>query len=143
MRLFFACVPRCCWRWWFEGSGGCPPTGSSSGATAAAGEEVWPPPLPGLGRQGYVSDAEEEEEDEPQSKAEADKWKDEEPERHPLIERTLDYLLDHACIPQGLALFKSLCRHYWEINPQATASYINAYREMWDSEDQNDPEAKP
>ena len=60
-----------------------------------------------------------------------------------LIERTLDYLLDHACIPQGLALFKSLCRHYWEINPQATASYINAYREMWDSEDQHDPEAKP
>ena len=60
-----------------------------------------------------------------------------------LIERTLDHLLDHACIPQGLALFKSLCRHYWEINPQASASYINAYREMWDSEDQNHPEAKP
>jgi hypothetical protein len=26
-----------------------------------------------------------------------------------LIEHTLDHLLDHACIPQGLALFKSLC----------------------------------
>lgn len=72
-----------------------------------------------------------------------------------LIEQTLDHLLDHACIPQGLALFKSLCRYYWELNPQATASYINAYREMWDSEDQetleadlagnlpHDPEAKP
>ena len=68
-----------------------------------------------------------------------------------LIERTLDHLLDHACIPQGLTLFKSLCRHYWEINPQATASYINAYREMWDSDERetheteqlpNDPEAK-
>jgi hypothetical protein len=68
-----------------------------------------------------------------------------------LIERTLDHLLDHACIPQGLAHFKSLCRHYWEINPQATASYINAYREMWDSDDRetqeteqlpNDPVAK-
>jgi hypothetical protein len=57
-----------------------------------------------------------------------------------LIERTLDHLLDHACIPQGLALFKSLCRHYWEINPQATASYINAYREMWDSDDQETKE---
>ncbi len=52
-----------------------------------------------------------------------------------LIEHTLDHLLDHACIPEGLALFKSLCRHYWGINPHATASYINAYREMWDSDD--------
>jgi hypothetical protein len=72
-----------------------------------------------------------------------------------LIEHTLDHLLDHACIPKGLALFKSLCRHYWELNPQATASYIKAYREMWDSEDQetlepnladdlpHDQEAKP
>ena len=72
-----------------------------------------------------------------------------------LIEQTLDHLLDHACIPQGLALFKSLCRYYWNLNPQATASYINAYREMWDSEDQEtqeidlagdfpyNPEAKP
>ena len=51
-----------------------------------------------------------------------------------LIEHTLDHLLDHACIPQGLACFKSLCRYYWQINPQATANYIFAYREMWDSE---------
>jgi hypothetical protein len=50
-----------------------------------------------------------------------------------LIEHTLDHLLDHACIPEGLGLFKSLCRHYWPINPHATASYIHAYREMWDS----------
>lgn len=52
-----------------------------------------------------------------------------------VIEHTLDHLLDHACIPQGLALFKSLCRHYWVINPHSTAGYINAYREMWDSDD--------
>lgn len=52
-----------------------------------------------------------------------------------LIERTLDHLLDHACVPEGLALFKSVCRHYWKLNPQSTASYINAYREMWDSND--------
>ena len=56
-----------------------------------------------------------------------------------LIEHTLDHLLDHACIPQGLVIFKSLCRYYWEINPRATASYISGYREMWDS---NDPETK-
>jgi len=59
-----------------------------------------------------------------------------------LIEHTLDHLLDHACIPQGLAIFKSLCRHYWEINPHATASYISAYREMWDSNDQKTKEAE-
>ena len=59
-----------------------------------------------------------------------------------LIEQTLDHLLDHACIPQGLALFKSLCRRYWEINPLATASYINAYREMWDSDDKSETEVE-
>ena len=58
-----------------------------------------------------------------------------------LIEHTLDTLLNHSCIPQGLALFKSLCRHYWQLNPEATASYINAYREMWDSEDKTEAEA--
>lgn len=51
------------------------------------------------------------------------------------IEHILDHLLDVACLPDGLTAFKSLCRHYWEINPQATASYIHAYREMWDSDD--------
>jgi len=49
------------------------------------------------------------------------------------IERLLDRLLDCACIPDGLALFRSLCRYYFSINPVATADYIKAYREMWDS----------
>ncbi|MBX3421536.1 MAG: hypothetical protein KF752_08270 [Pirellulaceae bacterium] len=53
-----------------------------------------------------------------------------------LIEHTLDQLLDHACIPNGLVLFKTLCRYYWPIDPQATASYVYAYREMWDSDDE-------
>lgn len=52
------------------------------------------------------------------------------------IEHTLDQLLDHACLPEGLALFKTLCRHYWKLDPQATASYVHAFREMWG--DQND-----
>lgn len=56
------------------------------------------------------------------------------------IERTLDQLLNHACIPEGLALFKALCRHYWPLDRQATASYVNTYREMWDGEDQNGTE---
>ena len=50
------------------------------------------------------------------------------------IEQTLDRLLDVACCDAGLKLFRRLCRHYWTINPEATASYINAYREMWDRE---------
>jgi len=56
------------------------------------------------------------------------------------IERTLDQLLNHAGFPEGLALFKALCRHYWPLNPQATTSYINTYRELWDGDDQNDAE---
>jgi len=51
-----------------------------------------------------------------------------------LIEHTLDRLLDSACIPEGLALFKTLCQHYWYINPEAAAAYVDAYRQMWDAE---------
>ena len=57
------------------------------------------------------------------------------------IEHTLDHLLDHACIPEGLALFKSLCRHYYTFNPTATATYVYAYRDMWDSEGECGDEA--
>ncbi len=54
------------------------------------------------------------------------------------IEHTLDHLLDCACIPEGLAIFKALCRYYYTINPAATASYVLTYREMWDSEAEQD-----
>jgi hypothetical protein len=57
------------------------------------------------------------------------------------IEHTLDHLLDVACLPNGLAAFKSLCRHYWNINPQGTAAYVYAYREMWDSADHETKDA--
>ena len=53
------------------------------------------------------------------------------------IEHTLDQLLNHACLPEGLTLFEALCRHYWTLDPQATASYVNTYREMWDGDEQN------
>jgi hypothetical protein len=49
------------------------------------------------------------------------------------IERTLDGLLDCAFDPEALGLYKQLCRHYFTIDPMATAAYINMYREMWDS----------
>jgi hypothetical protein len=50
------------------------------------------------------------------------------------IERRLDHLLDFCFDDQILLLFKKLCRYYWDINPQATADYVNYYRDMWDEE---------
>ncbi len=55
-----------------------------------------------------------------------------------LIEQTLDHLLNCACIPEGLALFKALCRYYFRINPAVTAEYVYAYRDLWDND--QDPE---
>ena len=50
------------------------------------------------------------------------------------IEHTLDGILDFCFDADVLLLFKKLCRYYFTINPQATAFYINHYREMWDSD---------
>ena len=50
------------------------------------------------------------------------------------IEHTLDGILDFCFDADMLLLFKKLCRYYFTINPQATAFYINSYREMWDSD---------
>ena len=55
------------------------------------------------------------------------------------IEHTLDGLLDFCFDPEALLLYRKLCRHYYAIDPAATAFYVRAYREMWDSE----PEARP
>jgi hypothetical protein len=52
-----------------------------------------------------------------------------------LIEQCLDRLLDHAGHPAGLALFKSLCRHYYAINPAATVEYVHAWRDWWDTDE--------
>lgn len=52
------------------------------------------------------------------------------------IQHLLDGLLDFAHDAQILLLFKKLCRHYWTINPSATTEYVNLYREMWDSENE-------
>jgi hypothetical protein len=51
------------------------------------------------------------------------------------IEHTLDGLLGFCGYEPALVLFKTLCRHYWEIDPVATADYINIYREQWDSDE--------
>jgi hypothetical protein len=58
------------------------------------------------------------------------------------IEHTLDGLLSFCCYDPALQLYKKLCRHYFFINPVATAEYINAYREMWDT-DEKEKQSKP
>jgi hypothetical protein len=56
------------------------------------------------------------------------------------IEHTLDRLLDFCGHEPVLRMYKQLCRHYSHIDPVATAYYINAYREYWDSDE---PEGQP
>jgi hypothetical protein len=50
------------------------------------------------------------------------------------IERCLDGMLDF-CFDDGmLVLYKKLCRYYFDIDQEATVSYVNSYREMWDEQ---------
>ena len=58
------------------------------------------------------------------------------------IEHTLDGLLGFCGDASALALYKTLCRHYWPIDPAATAFYVHAYREMWESEDNSENAGK-
>lgn len=53
------------------------------------------------------------------------------------IEHTLDGLLDFCGYQPALLLYKKLCRHYFDINPASTVSYIDAYREIWEGEVEN------
>ena len=50
------------------------------------------------------------------------------------IEHTLDGLLSFCGYEPALVLYKKLCRHYWNIDPVATAYHVRAYRKIWDSE---------
>ncbi|MHB1561191.1 MAG: hypothetical protein ACYC61_27395 [Isosphaeraceae bacterium] len=59
------------------------------------------------------------------------------------IEHTLTWLLDFCSSPEALVLYNRLCRHYWTIDPAATAFYIQAYREMWGSESEGQGEPEP
>ena len=51
------------------------------------------------------------------------------------IERRLDGLLDFCGHEPVVLMYRQLCRHYWPIDQAATAYYINAYRERWDSDE--------
>jgi len=48
----------------------------------------------------------------------------------------LDYLLDFACDAKILKLYKRICRRYLYTHPSCIKFHIEAYREMW--EDEND-----
>lgn len=58
------------------------------------------------------------------------------------IERALDDILSISGDDAGLALFKRLCRYYWDIDPHATAEYVYAYRDMFGEEADNPPPDK-
>lgn len=53
------------------------------------------------------------------------------------ISLTLDYMLDFCFDDQMLLLYRRLCRYLYDIDKETTASYINAYREMWDENGEN------
>jgi hypothetical protein len=50
------------------------------------------------------------------------------------IERLLDGMLDFGFDSSMVNLYKKLCRYYYQIDPEATVSYVNIYRELWDDE---------
>ena len=49
-----------------------------------------------------------------------------------LIERTLDSLLDFCAHHEALQLYRRLCRHLWDIDQVAAASYVLHYRERYE-----------
>jgi hypothetical protein len=51
------------------------------------------------------------------------------------IEHTLDGLLDFCGNDEVLQLYRRLCRHYFAFDPAAAVYYVNAYREMYGSDD--------
>ena len=57
------------------------------------------------------------------------------------IEHTLDFVLDCAGQPEGLLLYKSLCRYYCGIDPHAAVTYVYAYRDWYELEDVSDENA--
>ena len=54
------------------------------------------------------------------------------------IEHTRDGLLDFCGYAPVVLMYRQLCRHYWQFDQAATAYYINAYRERWDSDEQGE-----
>ena len=49
------------------------------------------------------------------------------------IQKVLDLLLDFCFDEDVLYLYRRLCRYYMDINPKATAEYIEYYKGIYDS----------
>lgn len=54
------------------------------------------------------------------------------------IEHVLDRLVSFCGDPDALVLFKRLCRYYWDLDPEATARHVLAYRDWFEPEDEGD-----
>ena len=54
---------------------------------------------------------------------------------HAELERTFDGLLGFACTDDGVQLYRRLCRYIWDFDPELAARAANAYREMWDPDE--------
>jgi hypothetical protein len=54
------------------------------------------------------------------------------------IQRTLDSIFDCAGLPEGLLLYKKLCRYYYDIDPETTARYVYYYRDWYENDDTTD-----
>ncbi len=54
------------------------------------------------------------------------------------IQRTLDAVFDCAGLPEGLLLYKKLCRYYYDIDPETTARYVYDYRDWYENDDTSD-----
>jgi hypothetical protein len=60
-----------------------------------------------------------------------------------IIDRKMDELLDLAGMDNRyLALFKRLCRYYYQIDPVAVVEYIGIFREVYDSDENDDGDRK-
>jgi hypothetical protein len=56
-----------------------------------------------------------------------------------VIDRKMDELLDLAGMDNRyLALFKRMCRYYYQIDPVAVVEYIGIFREVYDSDENDD-----
>ncbi len=54
------------------------------------------------------------------------------------IEEVLDQLLEVLCFnetEEALTLYRRVCRHYFNIDPQATFDYIEMYKEQCDPDE--------
>jgi hypothetical protein len=51
------------------------------------------------------------------------------------IKQLLNFMLDFADNENILTAYRKLCRYYLDINPQATAEYIQSYKKLYDADE--------